>query len=148
MFDFKKSENMKAFEQCIADIIGKEVAPMSLSIYHCWKLFNLKYSDIPSWKKSVIKQVEWLAYLSALAKDESKKELNQEAPLGTANGVYISLLFFRAVSQNEGVQTINAMSDYIEKFNRIGYQISQNSIIPTEIKHQAPSRSTTEMHAY
>lgn len=148
MFDFKKSENMKAFERYIADIIGKEVAPMSLSIYHCWKIFNFKYSDIPSWKKSVSKQVEWLAYLSALAKDESKKELNQETPLGSANGIYISLLFFKAVSQNESAQTINLMSDYIEKFNRIGYQISQNAIIPTVIKHQEPSRYKAAMHAH
>ena len=129
MLDFAKSENMKNFEKCIADLNGKEVAPMSKSIYNCWKLFNIKYGDMPSWKKSEKNQAEWLAYLTTLAKNELKKETNLELPLGTANGVYMMLFFFKAIASNEGAHTINKMTDYMEKFNRIGYQISQT---PTE----------------
>ncbi len=127
MFDFVKSENMKHFEKCISDISGKEVAPMSMSVYNCLKLFNQRYSDMPSWKKSVSNQAEWLTYLTTLARDNLDKEMNRELPLGTSNGVYMTIFFFKAVAMNEALISINAMSDYIEKFNRIGYQISQDS---------------------
>ncbi len=135
MFDFEKSENMRGFENCITDIIGKEVAPMSVSVYHCWKLFNLKYGDMPSWKKSMNNQTEWLSYLATLARDDLDKEMNREIPFGTTNGVYMSMFFFKAIALNEGAQTINAMSDYMEKFNRIGYQISQAETMPNKLKH-------------
>ncbi len=125
MFDFKKSENMKAFEHCITDIVGKEVAPMSVAVYQCWKLFNSKYGDMPNWKKSAAHQREWLSYLEHLAQDDLDKEIGHEIPFGTCNGVTMTMLYFKAIALNEGTQTINAMSDYMEKFNRIGYQISQ-----------------------
>jgi hypothetical protein len=131
MFDVKKTENMKSFEKCITDIVGKEVAPMSVSIYNCWKLFNSKYGDMPSWKKSVSNQNEWLSYLANLAKDNLSKELNRELQFGTTNGIYMTLFFFRAIVLNEGAKTINAMTDYMEKFNRIGFQISQTAIEST-----------------
>jgi len=140
MFDFKKSENMKNFENCITDISGKEVASMSTSVYNCWKLFFLKYGDMPSWKKSVNNQVEWLSYLETLAKDNLDKEMNREIPFGTTNGVYMTMFFFKAVALNEGTQTINAMTDYIEKFNRIGYQISQDSIESNGLNHLEKSK--------
>lgn len=125
MFDFKKSENMKAFEHCITDIVGKEVAPMSVAVYKCWKLFNSKYGDMPNWKKSATQQREWLSYLEHLAQDDFDKEMSHDIPCGTCNGVTMAMLFFKAIALNEDPQTINAMFDYMEKFNRIGYQISQ-----------------------
>lgn len=132
MFDFNKSENMKGFESCISDIVGKEVAPMSVAIYQCWKIFNSKYGDMPNWKKSASHQSEWLSYLANLAKDDLSKEINLEIPFGTTNGVYMTIFFFNAIALNEGPQIINAMSDYMEKFNRIGYQISQVVSVTSE----------------
>lgn len=148
MFDFKKSENMKNFENCITDINGKEVASMSMSVYNCWKLFNLKYGDMPSWKKSANNKIEWLTYLTTLAKDNLDKEMNREIPFGTTNGVYMTMLFFKAVALNEGTQTINAMTDYIEKFNRIGYQISQDSIESQILNHLDKSKPGIEMRLH
>ena len=45
------------------------------------------------------------------------------------------MLFFKAIALNEGAQTINAMSDYMEKFNRIGHQITQAETVPNKLKH-------------
>lgn len=147
MFDFKKSENMKGFESCITDIVGKEVAPMSVTVYHCWKLFNSKYGDMPSWKRSVSHQAEWLAYLATLAQDDLDKEMNREIPFGTTNGVYMTMFFFKAIALNEGPQIINAMSDYMEKFNRIGYQISQTETVTNGANHHNNTEKTFEKSA-
>ena len=142
MFDFAKSENMKLFEKCISGISGKEVAPMSTSVYSCWKLFNQKYGDMPNWKKSANKQAEWLAYLASLASDTLDREMNRELSFGTTNGVYMTIFFFKAIAMNESPVSINTMSDYMEKFNRIGYQLSQDSMDTSHIllnKKPAPS---------
>jgi len=69
MFGFGKSENLKNFEKCVTGLGQKEVAAISMSVYNCWKLFNLKYGDVASWKKSVDNQTEWLSFLATLAKD-------------------------------------------------------------------------------
>lgn len=126
MLDFKKSETIRSFENCISDISGKEVTAMSVVVYDCWRLFNSRYCDMPSWKKSVNNQMEWLSYLSTLAQENLDKEMNREIPFGTTNGVYMTLFFFKAIALNEGIETINTITDYMEKFNRIGYQLSQN----------------------
>lgn len=126
MLIFEKSENTKSFKKYITDINCKEVVPMSQAIYNCLKLFNQRYGNIPSWKKSVSDQNEWFTYLNALAKDHSEKELSRKLPVGSSNGIYMVMLFFKAVAMNEGTQVINAMSDYIEKFNRIGHHISHD----------------------
>jgi hypothetical protein len=44
----------------------------------------------------------------------------------------MTIFFFNAIALNEGPQIINAMSDYMEKFNRIGYQISQVVSVTSE----------------
>ena len=90
MLDFKKTQNMAGFENCITGIIGKKVAPMSLSVYNCWKLFNHKYGDMPRWKKSTDNQVEWLYYLATLAKDNLNKERKREIPFGPTNRIYMT----------------------------------------------------------
>lgn len=148
MLDFKKTQNMKGFESCITDIIGKEVAPMSLSVYNCWKLFNLKYGDMPSWKKSTDNQVEWLSYLATLAKDNLTKEMNREIPFGTTNGIYMTIFFFKAIALNEGAKTISTMSDYMEKFNRIGYQISQTHTEQNEYRRPEKLQPNVQTHAH
>jgi hypothetical protein len=148
MLDVTKTENMKNFKKCITDIVGKEVAPMSISIYNCWKLFNSKYGDMPSWKKSATNQTEWLSYLATLAKDNLDKEMNRELQFGTTNGIYMTLFFFKAIVLNEEAKTINAMTDYMEKFNRIGYQISQTSIEPIGFQRPEKSNPRAEAHAH
>jgi hypothetical protein len=103
MLDFKKSEAMRSFENCISDINGKEVAAMSIAVYSCWRLFNSRYCDMPSLKKSTHNQMEWLSYLSSLAQENLDKEMNREIPFGTTNGVYMTLFFFKAIALNEGL---------------------------------------------
>ena len=121
---------------------------MSVSIYQCWKLFRLKYRDVPSWKKSPTKQKEWLSELATLESDFLNEEVSKALPFGTASGIRMTIIFYQAVAMNEGTQAINAMSDYMEKFNRIGYQISQDSNKPSgahSVRHQ--HESSAAVHA-
>jgi len=133
MLYFDESESVKHFKKCIADICDDDVATISAVVYGCLELFKVQYEDILNWKKTPSNQAEWFGCLAILAKDILIKEINHELPYGTTNGVYMTLLFFNAVAVNEDEQTINSMSDYLEKFNRIGYQISNNCIEPSNI---------------
>lgn len=148
MFNFKKSENMKNFEKCLDHVWDSDVDLVSLSVHGCLELFKLQYGDMPSWKQSAYNQTEWLACLAILAKDILDKEINQELPYGTTNGVYMTILFFKAVALNEKEQTINEMSAYIEKFNRIGYQIAQDSTMVGELSHFKRSKSNVEARVH
>jgi len=135
MFDIKKSENMKSFERCLENVMANDVALISISIHGCWELFKVQYGDMPNWKKSAHNQTEWLACLAILEKDILDKEINQELPYGTTNGVYMTILFFKSVTLNEEEHTIQEMSECMEKFNRIGYQISQDSEVSKGLNH-------------
>jgi hypothetical protein len=90
----------------------------------CLKLFHLKYQDIPSWKKSVKQQKEWLDYLARLYSDKLLEDLSQEVKSGALSGVNIMIFFFQALAVNESSRHINTMSDYILKFSKIGYELS------------------------
>jgi hypothetical protein len=133
MLYFEESESIKHFKKCIADICDEDVAIVSAAVYGCLELFKVQYVDLSNWMKTSSNQTEWFGCLAILAKNILVKEINQELPLGTINGVYITLLFFKAVAVNEDEQTINSMSDYLEKFNRIGYQISNNYVEQSNI---------------
>lgn len=126
MLNIQESEATKKFKQCITDISDADVATISAAVYGCLELFKLQYESISTWKKTAEMQTEWLACLALLAKDILLKETSHDLPFGTSNGVYMALLFFKAVALNENTQTINTMSEYLEIFNRIGYQIWNN----------------------
>ena len=139
MFGFGKSEkipffdqNLKAFERTIKGINGEgmgvyETRNVSCSVYKLWQMFNVKYKSVENWKKNQDNIVEWITFLDTFAKDNLKKEMAEDAPFGTTAGVYLSIFFFKAVALNEGAEAINTMSDHMEKFNRIGYQINQET---------------------
>lgn len=91
------------------------------------KLFKSQYEDTSNWMRTSLNQSEWFDYLAALAKDILVKEINQELPFGTTNGVYMALLFFKAVATNEDSEAIGTMADYLDKFYRIGQQVSNKS---------------------
>lgn len=126
MHYFDESESVKHFKNIIADICEEDVASLSAAVYGCLELFKIQYINIANWMKTTSNQTEWFGCLTILAKDILVKEINHELPFGTTNGVYIVLLFFQAVAINENEQTINTMTDYLGKFNRIGYQILNN----------------------
>lgn len=128
MLYFEESESIKSFKSCISDICEDDLATVSAAVYGCLELFKIQYQDISNWKKATSNQTEWFGCLAILAKDILVKEIKHELPFGTTNGVYITLLYFKAVAVNEDEQTINTMSDYLEKFNRIGYQISNSCV--------------------
>ena len=88
-------------------------------------MFNVKYKSVQNWQKNEVNQVKWITFLEDFAKEQLKKEMAEDLPFGMTAGVYLSIFFFKAVAQNEGAKTINFMSDHMEKFNRIGYQIQQ-----------------------
>ena len=75
-------------------------------------------------RKSVDSQMAWISFLADLAKQNLDKEMKKELPFGTTAGVYMTIAYFKAIALNEGSKTINAMSDHMEKFNRIGYQMA------------------------
>ena len=139
MFGFGKSEkiplfdqNLKAFERTINGINGEgmgvyETINVSCSVYKLWQMFNVKYKSVENWKKNQDNIVEWISFLDTLAKDNIKKEMAGDLPFGTTGGVWLSIFFFKAVALNEGAEAINTMSDHMEKFNRIGYQINQET---------------------
>lgn len=125
MFGLGKSENLKNFEKVVKGMGEDEMTYISMSVYNCWKLFNVKYKSVQNWQESQYNQIEWITFLDGLAKEQLKKEMAGDLPFGTTSGVYLSVFFFKAVALNEGAETINTMSDHMEKFNRIGYQIEQ-----------------------
>ena len=86
-------------------------------------MFHAKYKSIQNWLKSQDNQVEWLNFLFDLAKDQLKKEMEEDLQFGTTSGVYLTYYFFKAVSLKEGVKTINAMSDSMDLLNQIGFKI-------------------------
>jgi hypothetical protein len=126
MLYIEESESIKHFKKCIADICDDDVATVIAAVYGCLELFKVQYENLSNWMKVSSNQTEWFGCLAILAKDILVKEINHELPFGTTNGVYITLLFFKAVAINEDEQTLNAMSECLEKFNRIGCQISNN----------------------
>lgn len=128
MLYFEESESIKHFKKCIEDICEEDIATVSAAVYGCLELFKVQYEDISNWMKISSNQTEWFGCLAILAKDILLKEINHELPFGTTNGVYITLLFFKAVAINEDEKTIHMMSDYLEKFNRIGYQVSNSCV--------------------
>ena len=93
------------------------------SVYTLWKLFNAKYKSIKNWLKSQNNQDEWLNFLVNLVKDQLEKEMEEDLQPGTTSGVYLTYYFFKAVSLNESVKTITAMSDSMDLLNQIGYKI-------------------------
>jgi len=124
MFGFGKSDNLKNFELITEGMEDRnEIRATSSSVYALWKLFNAKYKSIQNWLKSQDHQVEWLNFLVDLAKDQLKKEMEEDLQFGTTSGVYLTYYFFKALSLNEGVKTINAMSDSMDRLNQIGYKI-------------------------
>jgi len=125
MFGFRKSENLKNFEKVVKGMGEEEMTSISMSVYNCWKLFNIKYKSVQNWQRNQDNQIEWITFLDGLSKEQLKKEMDGDLPFGTTSGVYLSIFFFKAVALNEGAKTINAMSDHMEKFNRIGFQIEQ-----------------------
>ena len=124
MFGFGKSENLKNFEKVVKGMGEDEMTPVSMSVYNCWKMFNVKYKSVQNWQKNQDNQIEWITFLDGLAKEQLKKEMAGDLPFGSTSGVYLSKFFFSSVALNEGAETINAMSDHMEKFNRTGYQIN------------------------
>ena len=125
MFGFGKSENLKHFEEFIKGMGAAETRYASCSVYKLWQMFNVKYKSVQNWQKNQDNIVEWISFLDVLAKDNLKKEMAGDLPFGTTGGVWLSIFFFKAVALNEGAEAINTMSDHMEKFNRIGYQIVQ-----------------------
>ena len=124
MFGFGKSENLKNFKLITEAMEDRnEIRATSSSVYNLWKMFNAKYKSIQNWRKSQDNQVEWLNFLVDLAKDQLKKEMEEDLPFGTTSGVYLTYYFFKAVSLKEGVKTIKAMSDSLDLLNQIGYKI-------------------------
>ena len=102
-----------------------EMTPVSMSVYNCWKMFNVKYKSVQNWQKNQDNKIEWITFMDGLAKEQLKKEMAGDLPFGTTGGVWLSIFFFKAVALNEGAEAINTMSDHMEKFNRTGYQINQ-----------------------
>ena len=127
MFGFGKSENLKDFEKTINGMGAAETRYLSCSVYKLWQMFNVKYKSVENWKKNQDNIVEWITFLDTLQKDNIKKEMAGDLPFGTTGGVWLSIFFFKAVALNEGAEAINTMSDHMEKFNRIGYQINQET---------------------
>ena len=125
MFGFGKSENLKNFEEFIKDMGAAETRYASCSVYKLWQMFNVKYKSVQNWQKNQDNQIEWITFMDGLAKEQLKKEMAGDLPFGSTSGVYLSKFFFSSVALNEGAETINTMSDHMEKFNRIGYQIVQ-----------------------
>ena len=125
MFGFGKSENLKQFEKIIKRMGAAETRNVSCSVYKLWQMFNVKYKSVQNWQKNQDNQIEWITFLDGLAKEQLKKEMAGDLPFGTTGGVWLSIFFFKAVALNEGAEAINTMSDHMEKFNRIGYQIEQ-----------------------
>ena len=127
MFGFGKSENLKDFEKTIKGMGAAETRYVSCSVYKLWQMFNVKYKSVENWKKNQDNIVEWISFLDTVQKDNIKKEKAGDLPIGTTGGVWLSIFFFKAVALNEGAEAINTMSDHMEKFNRIGYQINQET---------------------
>ena len=127
MFNFEQLAGLEHFKKCIANICEEDIASVSATIYNCMKLFKSQYEDTSNWMRTSLNQSEWFDYLAALVKDILVKEINQELPFGTTNGVYMALLFFKAVATNEDSETIGTMADYLDKFYRIGQQVSNKS---------------------
>ena len=127
MFGFGKSENLKEFENVVKGMGEDEMRIVSCSVYKLWQMFNVKYKSVENWKKNQDNIVEWITFLDTLAKDNLKEEMAGDLQFGTTSGVYLSKFFFSSVALNAGAETINAMSDHMEKFNRIGYQINQET---------------------
>ena len=124
MFGFGKSDNLKNFELITEGMEDRnEIRATSSSVYALWKLFNDRYKSIQNWLKSQDHQVEWLNFLVDLAKDQLKKEMEEDLQFGTTSGVYLTYYFFKAVSLKEGVKTINTMSDSMDLLNQMGYKI-------------------------
>ena len=122
MFGRGKSDNLKSFEKCVAELREAEAAPASMSVHTCWKLFHIKYGDLQSWRQSAEAQTEWLTFLDAMAKDHFDKEMKRKLPFGTAAGIYLTIFYFKAVARNEDAKAIDAMSAHMEKFNAMGSQ--------------------------
>jgi hypothetical protein len=129
---FTEPESIKNLKKCIADISDEDIVVVSTAVYCCLELFKTQYEDISHWKNASSNQIEWFGCLAILAKDILVKEILHELPFGTTNGVYMTLLFFKSVAVNEDERTINAMSECLEEFSRIGYQIS-NRVEPKHI---------------
>ena len=127
MFGFGKSENLKEFENVVEGMGEDEMRYVSMSVYNCWKMFNVKYESVQNWQKNEVNQVKWITFLEGFAKEQLKKEMAGDLPFGWTMGVWLSIFFFKAVALNEGAEAINTMSDHMEKFNRIGYQINQET---------------------
>ena len=124
MFGFGKSDNLKNFKLITEGMEDRnEIRATSSSVYALWKLFNDRYKSIQNWLKSQDHQVEWLNFLVDLAKDQLKKEMEEDLQFGTTSGVYLTYYFFKAVSLKEGVKTINTMSDSMDLLNQMGYKI-------------------------
>ena len=122
-----RKENLKHFEKIIKGMGEDEMRYVSMSVYNCWKMFNVKYKSVQNWQKNQDNIIEWITFLDGLAKEQLKKEMAGDLPFGTTSGVYLSIFFFKAVALNEGAEAINTMSDHMEKFNRTGYQINQET---------------------
>ena len=127
MFGFGKSENLKDFEKTIKGMGAAETRYLSCSVYKLLQMFNVKYKSVENWKKNQDNIVEWITFLDTLQKDNIKKEMAGDLPFGWTGGVWLSIFFFKAVALNESAEAINTMSDHMEKFNRIGYQINQET---------------------
>jgi hypothetical protein len=52
------------------------------------------------------------------------EELSQEVKCGALSEVNIMIFFFHALAVNESSRHINRMLDYIQKFSKIGYKLS------------------------
>ena len=69
MFGFGKSENLKEFENVVKGMGEDEMRYVSMSVYNCWKMFNVKYKSVQNWQKNQATQIEWITFLDGLAKD-------------------------------------------------------------------------------
>lgn len=143
-----KTKNMKNFEECIVEVTGKKLIPISISVYSCWKLFNIMYSDVPTWKKTPHLHLEWISELNGLESTLLNNEISGELPSGFAAGVHMTMLFYRAIIMNECSHSINIMADYMEKLKKIGFQsITDESVseigLVRDIYMNAPSISFT-----
>lgn len=141
MYNFEQLDGIERFKKCIADIFDEDIATVSVTIYGCMELFKAKYEDKSIWLGTASNQTEWFDYLATLAKDILVKEINHELPFGTTNGVYMLLLFYKAVAIKDDELFINAMSDYLGKFYRIGQQISNNSVMESSVLNSISQQS-------
>ena len=51
-----------------------EMTPVSMSVYNCWKMFNVKYKSVQNWQKNQDNIIEWITFLDGLAKEQLKRK--------------------------------------------------------------------------